>query len=127
VEDSRAQAVSPGALRQEESVMMAYTHRGTWFAPAAAGGELIMAQPERLALAPAEPAVVKSCWMCGVRLPVGQMLADGADACADVRWYCLDMRGCTERWTARPARQADSRQGSARATDRGKQLAVSGI
>jgi hypothetical protein len=107
--------------------MMAYTHRGTWFAPADTGGDLIMADHERLALAPAGPDVIKSCWMCGVRLPAGQMMADGAGACADVRWYCLDMPGCTERWTARRERPADSGQGSARTRDRGRQLAASGI
>jgi hypothetical protein len=84
-----------------------------------------MADHERLTLAPAGPAVVKSCWMCGVRLPAGQMVADGTtSACADVRWYCRDTRGCTERWTTRPARPADSGQGTARTAARGKQLAA---
>lgn len=83
-----------------------------------------MADHERLTLAPAGPAVVNCCWMCGVRLSAGQMVADGTSACADVRWYCLDTRGCTERWTTRSARQADSGQGSAGTTDRGKQLAA---
>ena len=84
-----------------------------------------MADHERLTLAPAGPAVVKPCWMCGVRLPVGQMVADGTtSACTDVRWYCRDTRGCTERWTTRPARPAESGQGTARAAARGKQLAA---
>lgn len=84
-----------------------------------------MADHERLTLAPAGPAVAKSCWMCGVRLPAGQMVADGTtSACADVRWYCLDTRGCTERWTMRSARPADRGQGTARTTERGKQLAA---
>ncbi len=104
--------------------MMTYTRRGTWFAPAGSGGELIMADHERLALAPAGPAVVKSCWMCGVRMSADEMVADGTSACLDVRWYCLDTRGCTERWTTRPARPAHTGQGSARTADRGKQLAV---
>ena len=51
-----------------------------------------------------ERAGIKSCWMCGIRLPVTQMLADGGSACGSVRWYCLDVRGCTERWTTRPTR-----------------------
>jgi|SRR5450755_1532012 hypothetical protein len=93
--------------------------------PVGTGGELIMADHERLALAPAGSAVAKSCWMCGVRLHAGQMVADGTtSACADVRWYCLDTRGCTERWTTRSARPADSGQGTARTTERGKQLAA---
>jgi hypothetical protein len=41
------------------------------------------------------------------------MVADGGSACADVRWYCLDMRGCTERWTSRPATPADIGHGGA--------------
>jgi hypothetical protein len=55
--------------------------------------------------------VVKSCWLCGIRLYPGQLLADGGNACADVRWYCLDMRTCTERWTSRLASQTDLREG----------------
>ena len=51
--------------------------------------------------------------MCGIRLYPGQMVADGGSACADVRWYCLDMRGCTERWTSRLARHGDLVEGSA--------------
>jgi hypothetical protein len=41
------------------------------------------------------------------------MVADGGSACADLRWYCLDMRGCTERWTSRSARPADIRHSTA--------------
>jgi hypothetical protein len=41
------------------------------------------------------------------------MVADGGSACADLRWYCLDMRGCTERWTSRSARPADIGYGTA--------------
>jgi hypothetical protein len=37
--------------------------------------------------------------MCGVRLPADQMVPDGGNACADVRWYCLDTADCTHRWT----------------------------
>jgi hypothetical protein len=55
----------------------------------------------------AGPAAVVSCWLCGIHLPAAQMVADGNAACADLRWYCRDTRGCTERWTSpRPARQA---------------------
>ncbi len=43
----------------------------------------------------------ESCWMCGIRQRADQMVADGGNACSDVRWYCLDTRGCTQRWTAR--------------------------
>jgi hypothetical protein len=39
--------------------------------------------------------------MCGTRLPVAQMVADGGSACKNLRWYCLNVRVCTERWTTR--------------------------
>ena len=57
-----------------------------------------------------ERAPVRSCWMCGIRLPADQMVADGGDACQDVRWYCRDTLGCTERWTSRSMRSAAIRQ-----------------
>lgn len=105
--------------------MMAYTHGGTGLTAAGPGGELIMADHKRWTPAPAGPADVKSCWMCGIRLSAGQMVADGTSACADVRWYCLDTRGCTERWTTRSARQADVGHGDTRATgSRDRQLAA---
>lgn len=59
----------------------------------------------------AAPAAIRSCWICGIRLPAEQMVADGGSACADVRWYCRDMRGCTERWTSHPAMPAELYQG----------------
>jgi hypothetical protein len=40
------------------------------------------------------------CSLCSTLLPVGLMVPDGGQACADVRWYCKDARSCTERWTA---------------------------
>ncbi len=61
----------------------------------------------------AEQANAKSCWMCGIRLPAGQMVADGGSACPDLRWYCRDTWACTERWTWRLARQAATGQGTA--------------
>lgn len=53
-----------------------------------------------------EQANAKRCWICGIRLPAEQMVADGGGACLDLRWYCRDMWACTERWTSRPARPA---------------------
>lgn len=53
-----------------------------------------------------ESSPVRSCWMCGIRLPAHQMVADGGSACLDVRWYCRDTWGCTRRWTSHPARLA---------------------
>jgi hypothetical protein len=37
--------------------------------------------------------------MYGIRLPAALMVPDGGSACADVRWYCRDLRACTARWT----------------------------
>jgi hypothetical protein len=64
-----------------------------------------MVDQQRAAAVEAGPAVVVPCWLCGIRLPAAQMVADGGAACADVRWFCRDIRGCTDRWsrTAGPA------------------------
>jgi hypothetical protein len=62
-----------------------------------------MADQVRGTSLPAGPTVVRSCWICGIRLPIDHMVADGGSACADIRWYCRDMRACTERWTSHPA------------------------
>jgi hypothetical protein len=62
----------------------------------------------RLALAEPPPAAqrdrlrpleVAQCSMCGTALPLGLLVADGGQACADIRWYCKDTQSCTERWT----------------------------
>jgi hypothetical protein len=48
-----------------------------------------------------------SCSLCGASLHRNQLVPDGGPACDDVRWYCRDVRGCTQRWTApRMPRQA---------------------
>ena len=67
-----------------------------------------MANDEYLAMGRLRPAV-EPCWMCGIRLPVSQMVADGGSACGNLRWYCFDVRGCTERWTTRTARPVSGR------------------
>jgi len=43
---------------------------------------------------------VAQCAMCGIALPLGLLVPDGGQACADIRWYCKDAKSCTERWTA---------------------------
>jgi hypothetical protein len=73
-----------------------------------------MADYELPALARPQPAAER-CWMCGVRLPVTQMLADGGSACRNLRWYCLNVRECTGRWTTRAAR-AESGHGAGERT-----------
>jgi hypothetical protein len=50
------------------------------------------------------PLQVAQCSLCGIALPIGLMVPDGGQACADVRWYCKDAQACTERWTASPPR-----------------------
>lgn len=67
-------------------------------------GEQVMANRQHQAPFGGESAQVRSCWMCGIRLPAGQFVADGGNACPDVRWYCRDVWGCTRRWTSHPAR-----------------------
>jgi hypothetical protein len=53
------------------------------------------------------PLEVAQCSMCGIALPLGLLVPDGGQACADVRWYCKDAMSCTERWTtARPPGRA---------------------
>ncbi len=52
------------------------------------------------------PLEIAQCSMCGTALPLGLLVADGGQACADIRWYCKDVKSCTERWTARPAGRA---------------------
>ena len=45
--------------------------------------------------------------MCGIALPLGLLVPDGGQACADIHWYCKDAMSCTERWTtARPPGRA---------------------
>jgi hypothetical protein len=46
------------------------------------------------------PLEVAECSMCGVTHPLGLLIPDGTAACADIRWYCKDVKSCTERWTA---------------------------
>jgi hypothetical protein len=47
------------------------------------------------------------CSLCGLEYPIGLMVPDGGDACADLRWYCKDARSCTQRWTSRLGESAD--------------------
>jgi hypothetical protein len=45
------------------------------------------------------PLEVAHCSLCGIALPLGLLVPDGGQACADIRWYCKDAKSCTERWT----------------------------
>jgi hypothetical protein len=77
------------------------------------GGHAVTDQSRSVQQYWARQANVKSCWMCGIRLPADQMVADGGNACLDLRWYCRDTRACTERWTSRPAQPATIGEGTA--------------
>jgi hypothetical protein len=46
------------------------------------------------------PLAVAECCLCGIARPLGLLVPDGGGACADIRWYCKDVKACTERWTA---------------------------
>jgi hypothetical protein len=52
------------------------------------------AQPNR-----PRPLEVAQCSLCGIVLPLGLLVPDGGQACADIRWYCKDAMSCTKRWT----------------------------
>jgi hypothetical protein len=78
-----------------------------------------MAGDERLGYTPAGGTAVHSCWMCGIRMPAHRMVPDGGSACADIRWYCQDMRGCVERWTAGRARLSRMQQDAPEAPQAG--------
>ena len=81
--------------------------------PVGLRGEQVMTNREDPALFGAASAQVRSCWMCGIRLPASQMVADGGSACHDVRWYCSDTWACTRRWTSRSARRPAIRRPAA--------------
>ena len=79
---------------------------GTGARAGAFPGEQAVTDRQRRVRYFAVQANTKRCWLCGIRLPAEQMVADGGSACLDLRWYCRDMRACTERWAWRPARPA---------------------
>jgi hypothetical protein len=49
------------------------------------------------------PLDVGECSLCGIARPLGLLVPDGSPESIDTRWYCKDVKSCTERWTsARP-------------------------
>jgi hypothetical protein len=70
-----------------------------------------------------EPTPLTTCWMCGIRLPADQMVADGGSACPNLRWYCRDTLACTGRWTSASARLAAVRQSAAEPPEAREQAA----
>jgi hypothetical protein len=96
--------------------LVTYVPRGGIMAPHAASALPLSleTEPEQLPVGPrltlAEPPTaaqrdrprpleVAQCSMCGTALPLGLLVADGGQACANIRWYCKDTKSCTERWT----------------------------
>ena len=69
--------------------------------PASPGLALAESPPAAQADRP-RPLEAAQCSLCGIMHPLGLLVPDGAQACADIRWYCKDAKSCTERWTARP-------------------------
>ena len=68
---------------------------------------LALAEPPAAAQRDApRPLEVASCSLCGLARPLGLLVPDGGEACADIRWYCKDASSCTERWTAAGPRGA---------------------
>jgi hypothetical protein len=65
------------------------------------------------------PLEVAECSMCGVSHPLGLLVPDGSRACADIRWYCKDVKSCTERWTTALAQRSADPYGEARALTSG--------
>jgi hypothetical protein len=45
------------------------------------------------------PLEVAQCSLCGIVLPLGLLVPDGGQTCADIHWYCKDATSCTKRWT----------------------------
>jgi hypothetical protein len=71
---------------------------------------------QHLALArPPQPAAA-ACWLCRIHLSATELVADGGSGCADVRYYCRDVQGCTERWTTRTPKSASDRSSGILAT-----------
>ena len=38
------------------------------------------------------PLKVAQCSLCGIARPLGLLVPDGGQACADIRWYCRDAK-----------------------------------
>ncbi len=64
------------------------------------GPHLVLAEPPAAAQQGIRPLEAAECAMCRVALPLALLVPDGGQACADIRWYCKDVRSCTGRWTA---------------------------
>jgi hypothetical protein len=64
------------------------------------GPRLALAEPPATAQRDRRrPLEAAQCSMCGTALPLGLLIADGGEACTNIRWYCKDTKSCTERWT----------------------------
>jgi len=113
------------ADRTEATVGSPAAHAETTERVAGLRGEQVITNRQPSSLE-GESSPVRSCWMCGIRLPAHQMVADGGSACLDVRWYCRDTWGCTQRWTSHPARLTAIRPDAGEAEASGEQVAARG-
>jgi hypothetical protein len=112
--DTRAPAEARGQAPREAALMPAAvmttcleTGRPEQFAitPSPASAKPLTAMQRNYP----RPLEVTQCSMCGIALPLGLLVPDGGQACADIRWYCKDAMSCTERWTtARPPGRAQT-------------------
>jgi len=100
-------------------------------------------EPEELPVSPglalAEPPAAEQrdrrrplesaqCSLCGTALPLGLLVPDGGQACADIRWYCKDARSCTERWTtADPRERANTQAVGGSASPDGAEATPDGV
>ena len=113
--DARAQAharAEADALAQADA--LAEAHRETSVTPTAVMTPHLEPRPVQNTTtpdpAPATPVTatqhnrprpleVAECSLCGIALPLGLLVPDGGQACADIRWYCKDAMSCAHRWT----------------------------
>ena len=116
---------SPAEGRSTAPVSSPATGAETTVRTETSRGKQIMTDPHHQVAPGREPSPVRSCWMCGIRLPAGQMMPDGGSACLDVRWYCRDTWACTQRWTSHAARLASVRGGAETAKAQGEKAADS--
>jgi hypothetical protein len=104
--DGIADRTVPGRAGEQPAIGAEITVRADF-----QGGQ-IMTDQHHPTMPGGEPAPIRTCWLCGIRLPASQMVPDGGRACSDLRWYCRDTWACTQRWTSHAARLAAIRQGT---------------
>ena len=82
---------------QAQSVMTASLETGPEQLPISS--RLASVEPSTAHRDRLRPLEVAQCSLCGIARPLGLLVPDGGQACADIRWYCKDSLSCTQRWT----------------------------